>query len=84
MVWDYDSALQKFEEFKELALSNGVELPEKTGNLFVSLCNLCIALEAKKIDHSKKHYWPDRSKGFDDWLLYCAKTSARQNGHPLK
>lgn len=85
MVWDYDSALQKYEELRELAFYNGVELPEKTGNLYVSLAKLCMALEEQKIEHSKEHYWPDRSKGFDDWLLYCAKQAARarQNGHPL-
>ena len=38
-----------------------------------------------EIEHSKKHdYWPDRSKGYDDWLLTLRKQEAvRQNGHPL-
>lgn len=85
MCWDQEAAIEKIEEMKMLALEHNIALPERTGNAFTYLAALCIALEEHEIEHSKKHdYWPDRSKGYDDWLLTLRKQEAvRQNGHPL-
>ncbi|MBQ1735988.1 MAG: hypothetical protein II038_14170 [Lachnospiraceae bacterium] len=85
MCWDQDTAIAKIEEMKMLALEHDIPLPPKTGNAYTYLASLCISLEEHEIEHSKKHdYWPDRSKGYDDWLLTLRKQEAvRQNGHPL-
>lgn len=73
MVWDEESAVAKVLELRQIAVQNGVLLPPKTGNPFTYLCNLCIALENAGITHSEKpNYWPERSKGYDDWLRYLS------------
>lgn len=84
MCWDEETTIEKISELKGLAFEHDIELPANTGSPYTYLAKLCTVLEENQIDHTEKHkYWPDRSKGFDDWLLYCAKQAVRQNGHPL-
>lgn len=69
LCWGWDTAAEKRKHLKYLATINAVPLPQNTGNPYISFALLCAALEEKGICHSAKgNYWPDCSKGLDDWL----------------
>lgn len=51
--------------------------PAGRNSQFVQLAKFCELLEKEGIAHSKKgEYWPDRSKGLDDWLKYRSSLTA--------
>lgn len=71
LCWGWDTSKEMRIRLKKLAAQYNVPLPRNTGNPYTSFALLCEALEERGIVHSSKgNYWPDCSKGLDDWLHY--------------
>lgn len=74
LSWDNEAA----EELKKKLTTQfpSFTFPAGRNSQFAQLAKYCEMLENAGIVHSKKgEYWPDRSKGLDDWLKYRSSVS---------
>lgn len=75
--WDAEYAQQKLSELNAICCEHGIFVPT-TFNVFTDLANVSQELAKRNIRHSRvknadgleeKHYWSDKTKGIDDYLL---------------
>ena len=88
--WDEVYAAEKYLELALLCAEHDIFVPT-TLNIFTDIAGMARALEAQDIMHSRtilpdgtevKHYWDDRTKGIDDFLL--SQKSEQTSREPLK
>ena len=75
--WDAEYAQQKLSELNAICCEHSIFVPT-TFNVFTDLANVSQELAKRNIRHSRvknadgleeKHYWSDKTKGIDDYLL---------------
>lgn len=75
--WDAEYAQRKLSELNAICCEHGIFVPT-TFNVFTDLANVSQELAKRNIRHSRvknadgleeKHYWSDKTKGIDDYLL---------------
>jgi len=72
-LWDEESAVKVYDELKATAQKANIVIPNEGKNMFVNVAKLASTLSSNGVYYlvrnQKIHYWPDRTKGIDDYLV---------------